>query len=294
MPGAPPTGRSLEQASLGFGLTLWAALAAGCFSPHLADGQYACGPEPDRSCPAGLSCQGGLCRSGGALPDAGPPRDMPTDSSDLDVPDQASDGSSPPDQVVVGDRPVTPDKPVAPDVAPDVALDQQPDADLGPPDVGQDVAVVPVNLLVNGSFDESDADISPWYVNTVAPGSGYAELETVDPADGPQAVRVTVDTADPLNWHVQLAQSGLAMPAGRYAVSFYARASETRPIVVAVQQDHDPYVTYSYDTLTIGLEWQKFGLEADVTADDSCFLGFDLGDITGTVWIDGVTLAPLP
>jgi hypothetical protein len=276
-----------------------AVVASGCFAAHFENGQYRCGPAD--ACPAGFSCQAGLCVQGegggfdgghgdgpggidqGQVIDAsagldllldapapdltGPPPDLAMDAPTGDIP-SGSDGGTQADAVGSGDT-----------------------GDASGP---LDAVVVPPNLLVNGSFDDPDDFLSHWYMNVVAPGSGHADPDTSSPADGPVAALVTIDTADPLDWHVQLSQAGLALTAGNYQIGLWVRASEPRSMVAAIQQDHDPYTTYFYQSVDVTTDWMYVALQASVSADDECFVGFNLGNATGTVSLDGVSLQLLP
>jgi hypothetical protein len=64
--------------------------------------------------------------------------------------------------------------------------------------------------------------------------------------------------------------------------------------VAAIQQDHMPYTTYFYQSVDLTTDWMYLTLQASVSADDECFVGFNVGNVTGTVSLDGVSLQQLP
>lgn len=163
------------------------------------------------------------------------------------------------------------------------------------------VAVVP--LLLNGSFEAaggSGSTLFPSWTLGVRSGA-QASISQAQPTDVPSgsgngqyAAQVVVTQSNSNLYYVQLGQSNVSLQAGKaYTLTFWAKASTTFPIQVALQQTGGSYQTYFLSsTISPSVGWTKYVLSVPAAAyvDGDTSLRFNLAGSTGTVWIDNVSL----
>lgn len=148
-----------------------------------------------------------------------------------------------------------------------------------------------LNLVTNPSFESGT---SPWYLNngnSAAAGSFTVTKSTAEDGTYSGQVVITKSSGATDNWYLQLAQANLPTTAGQvFTVSFWAKASASRSIESVLQQDVSPYKLYAYANFNLTTSWQEYTytFTAPVTQNDN-FLGFNLAQTTGTVWIDNVS-----
>lgn len=148
-----------------------------------------------------------------------------------------------------------------------------------------------LNLLQNSSFESGT---SSWYLNnsnSAASGTFTATKATAEDGNYSGQVVITKSSGASDNWYLQLAQANLPTTAGKtFTVSFWAKASANRPIESVLQQQVSPYKLYAYANSNLTTSWQEYTytFTAPVTQNDN-FLGFNLAQTTGTVWIDNVS-----
>jgi Carbohydrate binding domain/Thrombospondin type 3 repeat len=144
------------------------------------------------------------------------------------------------------------------------------------------------DLLVNGTFDSGGATFTPWiFRHDVA-----ATLTGDVSGNGSRAAKVTVSATSPQPWHVQLREEGVQLHAGTtYTVVYSARASAPRLINARIQSPVAPYPTMVAHDEQLTTQWQQFALTYTATTDVAdAFVGFNLAQATGDVWIDDVTI----
>lgn len=146
------------------------------------------------------------------------------------------------------------------------------------------------DLLQNGSFEASDGLLHPWiFRHDVA---ATADVDTAEHVDGSESARVTVAATSTSTHLVQLRQEGIELQAGaRYTVRFWARSSVPRVINARLQSPLAPYPTFKARNFTLTTRWQRFEFSYTSPRDVAdAFVGFNLAQSTGTVWLDQVTL----
>jgi hypothetical protein len=147
------------------------------------------------------------------------------------------------------------------------------------------LAQAPGEHILNGSFNADDW-FSGWRLQV------YAGAQAGVSSDQGSA-EVTVTQAAPDNpFYAQLMQAGIALVAGgTYTLSFIATASSPRDIQVVVQQDDVPYTLYASQTTPLTTDWTTVTLTFTAPAGVSdAFVGVNLAQQTGSVWIDHVSL----
>jgi hypothetical protein len=144
------------------------------------------------------------------------------------------------------------------------------------------------NLLQNGSFELGRP---PWRFQT----DSYATftISSSTAASGSYGAQIRLPQADRCDCAVQLYQSAVALTAGhKYTLTFSAKGSGIRGIRPAVSHAASPWTTYFNQSVSINTQWQQFTLTFTAPASDSnAVVIFNLGNASGTVWIDNVALS---
>ncbi len=160
---------------------------------------------------------------------------------------------------------------------------------LGPAEPVALDASPPPNLLDNGGFELPIA--APWELRA---GRATLTLDTLHPAEGAASARLDLWGPQPPGGQVELAQPGLALEQGlSYDVAFWIRADPSRPITVTVQAPgpggHSDLLS---QPVPAGPTWQRLTLSFDAPeAVTAARLRFLVGDRSGAVWLDGLSLS---
>ena len=140
------------------------------------------------------------------------------------------------------------------------------------------------------------ATLGTWWDWSIPGPSGQVTLAlaTDTVATGSKSLRVRVGTRQAADWGVSVYSkvSGYATSGQTLVLTFKARASSPRPIQAQVTNKSDAVrSSWSANSRTwIGTEWSTYRIVGTATATDSVRASFWLGDTTGTVWLDDVTL----
>ena len=154
-------------------------------------------------------------------------------------------------------------------------------------------ALTTPNVVTNGSFESGWSGWNFWadsangYIATQA-------LDTTTAKHGTTSARVDVtQTPGVDDWRVSLEFAPVSVISGtEYTISFWAKASRDFAIHVWVQQEGTPWIVYGYLTPgSIPTTWQHYELPFVTRGTDSAArLGFSIGAITGTIWLDDVKM----
>lgn len=154
------------------------------------------------------------------------------------------------------------------------------------------------NLIRNGGFESSLA--GTWkLIVTGAQGQAALSLDSTTSPEGNSSAHITIAAVGTANWHIDFEQDNLPLVAGTsYEVKFWAKADVPRTITVHSQGGAPNFPNYGLDAqIAIDATWKLYTafFTAPVSANDGR-LQFFVGDRTGNVWIEDVTLstAPLP
>ena len=148
------------------------------------------------------------------------------------------------------------------------------------------------NLLTNGGFENG---LSGWsfFVDDDGQASATLTLDSSVAAEGNASAHIDVTSADSYSWQVNLFQTSLPVTAGaNYQAQFWARSDTPRAITVDIESANPPYTNYGLSSqASLGPTWTLNTLTfvSSATATDGT-LQFDVGDVAGNVWIDGVQL----
>ena len=148
--------------------------------------------------------------------------------------------------------------------------------------------------LTNGNFDAATLD--PWLLQATNGAQATLTAEANSRAAGNTAARINISQIGSIAWHVQLSQLNVALtPGTTYALSFWAKASSAHTAQVVLQQPDPPFIGVWTTDVALTTNWQQFNLTiaypwSAVTTTPA--LNFYLGQSTGAIWLDDVSLCP--
>jgi prepilin-type N-terminal cleavage/methylation domain-containing protein len=146
------------------------------------------------------------------------------------------------------------------------------------------------NLVQNPSFESGT---SPWFLNIQGTAAGTYTLDNTTYVDGLNSAKIAITAVDGSNWHVQFGSHALALTGGQtYQVTFYAKSDiSPHSIQINEQQNYSPWTSYYNHTYNLTTTWTKYTAAFTAPAtDNNTVLVFNVGSITGTVWIDTVSI----
>ena len=160
--------------------------------------------------------------------------------------------------------------------------------------VATPTATPSANLLQNPSFENTGSSWElPWDTVIDSGAMGTTSQDGSTSSDGSYSARVDVTDASPSSpWGVQLNQKSLSLSAGtNVMVTFWAKASSKRDVMVVTQMGYSPYTEYHRETIKLDTTWKKYEFTyAQPTGTTNGMLSFDLAKFKGEVWIDQVAL----
>lgn len=133
------------------------------------------------------------------------------------------------------------------------------------------------NLIYNGNFAEAEdlSDDINWKFLLFQGGQGTAEIKD-------ETMIITTQNQGVVDYSVQLVQPDLPMIKGKkYRITFDARASEVRDMIVCISAPNNGWIRYFPDTmLTMSTEWQTYTYEFTMTErnDPKGRLEFNMGN----------------
>lgn len=145
-----------------------------------------------------------------------------------------------------------------------------------------------------GYYREEDKALSKWILSvneSSAASMLFPEQKGVD-------VRVDITRAPSTPfWHIQLGQASFALRSGEsYRLSFGVRADDSRSIIYAVSQAHEPWEDLGlYREIEVTGEWQEISSQFTATQDEAeARIHFDVGGVPTSVEVRDVQLLSLP
>ena len=140
--------------------------------------------------------------------------------------------------------------------------------------------IVGDEIVANGSFENG----SEGWIGDVS------VVEDTTSADGNHVFQADIAMAgNP--WDVNLSQVMSLTPGATYTVTFKAKASKVRDMLVGLGLNHDPWTNVT-ETVELSTDWQSYTytLTTNGFGDDNSRVFFDLGADTGVVQIDDVSV----
>jgi hypothetical protein len=152
------------------------------------------------------------------------------------------------------------------------------------------------NMIANSSFEDSAASPwnSPWtYRNDLS--AAFTQDTTTSANNTKDSLKASLTSSNNLQpWVVSVNQTNKNLNGGQsYTLSFWAKASATRPIRAVVQEQNSPYTEITKQTANLTGSWARYTYTFTApSATTSAMLNFNLADAAGSVWLDEVTLCP--
>jgi hypothetical protein len=145
-----------------------------------------------------------------------------------------------------------------------------------------------LNKVLNGEFDYGTQN---WQLSSYAAGAvATMQIDSGSVISGNKSCAVTISQVSGTDWHIQLWQWLSVHQGQKYRITFKAKSSTTRNITLSVQQGASPYTVYFSKTHTLTNAVQTFTDEVSINTNDQAKIEFILGNSTGSVWIDAVTI----
>jgi hypothetical protein len=148
----------------------------------------------------------------------------------------------------------------------------------------------PSNLILNPSFEQSPAFTS-WTPLVRSNIQANFVLDRTTANSGTISAKMTVQTSGGAN-DLELSQSVLVSSKTMYRLSFWAKASIPRDLVVTLIKDGTPWDTKGlWKKVKLSQNWQKIEVAFTYTGSEpKARLAFRMGDQRSSVWLDAVTL----
>ncbi|HHS97298.1 MAG TPA: hypothetical protein ENK08_05280 [Chloroflexi bacterium] len=168
---------------------------------------------------------------------------------------------------------------------------------LGQP-LGPAVRAIPVlttpNGVRGGDFETAD-DLAQWNL-WADEAEGYTATLSLDgttAASGTASARIEALQSRGTDWQVEFSFTPTEVLSGtEYTLSFWAKADRGREVTAFLQQGRPPWEVYLwFGSIPLTTTWQRYEMAGTATGTDlAAFLHFGLGEVTGTVWLDGIQL----
>lgn len=149
------------------------------------------------------------------------------------------------------------------------------------------------NLIQNPLFNMIGPSwLSPWSFKTVNGASATISQNSQVTINSNDSADILVNKASSTDWYIQLLQNGINLTSGRYyTISFWAKASNPRPLRIAIQKNSGNYDFYFQKSYTVSNSWSLYtGSFIESVTDSNALLDFNVAQQTGNVWIDDVSL----
>jgi len=147
---------------------------------------------------------------------------------------------------------------------------------------------VPAAQILNGEFNNGTQG---WNLSTYDPGAtALMKIDTNSIVSGSNSCAVELSEVTGTEWHIQLWQGLPIYPGHKYTITFKAKASADRSIILALQEGAAPHTTYLYKAHNLTTQVQTFTDEVTINTMDQAQLQFYLGSSTASVWIDAVSI----
>lgn len=155
----------------------------------------------------------------------------------------------------------------------------------------QGIAGAAGELIRNGSFENPLGQEWLTYVDSSSPASATFERTTSTAHDGNYSEHVTVTASARNLAHVQLDQRNISFTQDvTYILQFWARSSNTRTLRVGVLGGNDNHSFGLGTSFPLGPDWQRFAVSFRAAETGIAHLDMFLGEQTGEVWFDSVSL----
>ena len=149
------------------------------------------------------------------------------------------------------------------------------------------------NTVTNKEFNDGTTD---WSVYLQSGNTAALSIDANFELSGINSGYVDISTASGTNWHVQVAQPGHSIEAGKnYNITFDAKAVVSRDIGLSLQRNDAPYTTYMWQdvSLTTIANTYSYDFQIDSTNVGLVTLLFNFGESADNVWIDNISFTEI-
>lgn len=157
---------------------------------------------------------------------------------------------------------------------------------------------IPTSLekVLNGEFDNGTIN---WQLSNYSAGaSSTMDIDQGSLISGSNSCKVTISQVTGTDWHIQLWQWLSISPGRKYKITFKAKASSPKAVILTVQQGNSPFSVFMMNSHPLTTAIQTFTDTFSATTEDMAKVEFMLGTPgTGQVWIDSVSIiesSPVP
>jgi hypothetical protein len=130
-----------------------------------------------------------------------------------------------------------------------------------------------------------------WHLSIFDAGaSATMKIDSSSVISGLKSCEVDISQVTGTDWHIELWQWLSIHQGHKYQITFKAKASSSKVITVAVQEESSPYTMYLGKQHTLSTVVQTFTDTVSINNEDQAKLEFFLGNTTVPVWIDAVSV----
>ena len=143
-------------------------------------------------------------------------------------------------------------------------------------------------LIANGGFESGLTNWNSW-----GPAEFTTEVSSSEVYSGTNSFHVSSTFASANNYDCQLQYNNSFFESTTtYKISFWAKSDAANTIGYTIQLGEAPWTSYASTDFTLTTNWQKYNATFTINKTDSenPYLYFNLGLISGDVWIDGVSI----
>ena len=146
-----------------------------------------------------------------------------------------------------------------------------------------------LNKIINGEFDQG---FSGWIQDVYHENAAANfSVDATSAISGQNSAYIEVIASTGTDWHIQLQHPLIIQDGKRYIINYQAKASQPKTIVVALQQDDDPYYPYMWKDVHLTSAIQSFSDTVTVDTSDTVKLEFIVGHIgLADFWVDAVSV----
>jgi len=143
-------------------------------------------------------------------------------------------------------------------------------------------------LIENGDFESGGTNWNHW-----GPAEFTTEISTSESYAGANSFHVSSTLASANNYDCQLQYANSFFESGTtYELNFWAKSNVANTIGYTIQLGEAPYTSYASSDFTLSTNWQEYTTSFTMSnsPSENPFLYFNLGLVSGDVWIDNVSI----
>ncbi len=153
--------------------------------------------------------------------------------------------------------------------------------------------ITPFERVVDGSFEGSALNTNWQLELNDAAALATMSQSTSNASAGTKSLQANITGATGTDWHVQCKYVNFSVKQdSNYIIRFKAKADANRALPVTLMMDGSPYSWFGAMTANLTTSWQEFSfvVKPTSTVTNGTRLAFNMGNATGTVYIDEVTV----